>query len=144
MPDNTHISRRHIQILSLAFFSLLLGFINYVLFQPRIALFDFIPIAASKPYFIQNNLLRIFLTGHFSDIAWCCALYLVTVVLTELKYLHLSGKILILLLPFIVEIAQYFGLVGGYFDWYDLLSYLIILLLFFKLYPSLKFKKNEK
>jgi hypothetical protein len=138
------LSQRHKKNLLLAILSLLLGYLNYLLFQPHIAFFDFISIAPAKPYFIQNKLLRNFMTGHFSDIAWCCSLYLVTALLTELNYLYVSGKILILLLPFILEIAQYFHIVGGRFDWFDLLSYLIILLLFFKLFPALKFKRNEK
>lgn len=142
MAHQLHISGRQKKILALAILSLLLGFLNYILFQPHIALLDFIQLAPSKPYFIQNDLLRSFITGHFSDIAWCCALYLVTVVLTELEYLHFLGKILILSLPFLVEIAQYFNIIGGYFDWLDLLSYFVILLFFLKSYPALKFYKK--
>ena len=84
------------------------------------------------------------MTGHFSDIAWCCSLYLVTVMLSELNRLHFSTKWLILLFPFILETVQYFRIIGGTFDWYDMLTYLIILLIFLKLFPILKFIHHEE
>lgn len=138
------LSVRHKKIISLAAFLLLLGSINYLLFQPRILFFDLIHISREKPIYIANANIRHFLSGHFSDMAWCCSLYLITVVLTELKHLHLFSKWLILLLPFIIETAQYFGIINGTFDGYDLLSYLMILIFFMLFFPSLKLFAYEK
>jgi hypothetical protein len=138
------LSLRHKKLLAFALLSLLLGIVNYFLFQSRIAIFSFISKSLPKPYFIRNTALRHFLTGYFSDIAWCCALYLVAVVLSELKRLNLFEKISILLLPFMTEAAQYFRIINGTFDWFDLLVYAIILLLFFICYPVLKSLHNEK
>ena len=138
------LSSRHKKLLGLVILSLLLGFLNYLLYQPHIALFSFVHGLPAKPYFLQNTWLRHFMTGHFSDIAWCCSLYLVTVMLSELNRLHFSTKWLILLFPFILETVQYFRIIGGTFDWYDMLTYLIILLIFLKLFPILKFIHHEE
>ena len=132
------LSSRHKKILALAGLILTLGAINYYLFQNRILFFNLFSIGSPKIYYIQNKLTRYFITGYFSDITWCCALYFVTIILAEIKYLHLSGKVIILLLPFFLETAQYFHLLPGTFDWYDMLTYLLILIIFLKLYPSLR------
>ncbi len=124
------LSLRHKKISALALLNLLLGLINYLLFQPHIFLFRFTGILTAQLCFIQNTRLRHFITGYFSDIAWCCALYLVTAVLSELKQLHFYDKLLILLLPFIIEALQYFHVIPGTFDWYDLLTYGLILIVF--------------
>jgi hypothetical protein len=138
------ISKRHKKMLAFAFFCLVAGFFNYVFFQPHILLLDPIPFLSSAPYPIHPAWLSHFMTGHFSDMAWCSSLYLVTTVLNERGSLFNYGKWLILLLPFLTEFAQYFGILGGRFDWYDILSYLFVLFLFMLLCPSLKIKYHEK
>ena len=127
-----------------ALLSLLLGCVNYYLFEPRIYLFTLLPLPPEKTYHIANPFIRHFMTGYFSDACWCCALYFVTVALSQLKYLHATGKIIILLLPFIVEVAQYFHLMPGIFDWFDLLTYGIILIAFIKVFHLVKSSNNEK
>ncbi len=132
------LSLRHKRLSGLAILALALGSINYYLFSPGIFLFKILPIPSERYWYIPNSFARHFMTGYFSDICWCTALYLATAVLTELKYLHLSGKIIILLLPFIIEALQYFHLIPGTFDWFDLLTYGIILMVFMKLFKTLK------
>ena len=132
------LSVRHKRLSLFAILALVSGAINYYLFSPGIFLFKILPIPSERYWYIQNTFARHFMTGYFSDICWCTALYFVTVVLNELKYLHLSGKIIILLLPFIIETAQYFHLIPGTFDWFDLLTYGIILTVFMKLFKTLK------
>ena len=61
---------------------------------------------------------------------WCIALCLVVLVLSDLKYLNTIGKLITLLLPFLSEAAQYFGFIRGIFDWYDILTYGIIVMAF--------------
>lgn len=139
-----HLSSRHKGLLILAFLFLSLGILNYVLFQRGIALFSFIHMLPASPIYIKKAWLRHFMTGYFSDIAWCLALYMVTALLTELKQIHLSGKLFNLLLPFIIETAQFFHIIPGTFDWFDILTYLIILVLFLFFSWLLKLKINEK
>lgn len=131
-------------MLSCAAASMFLGFLNYFLFQSNTAFLSFFHWGSKNIFTIHNNSIRVFLTGYFSDIAWCIALYLIAVVLSEKGLLHLFNKILILLLPFIIEASQYFGWINGTFDWYDLLVYAIILLLFIIFFPTLNPIKNEK
>ena len=138
------LSLKHKKLLLLAVLSLLLGCINYYLFEPRIYLMSLLPLPPARTYYIPNIYIRHFMTGYFSDICWCCALYLVTVALSRLNYLHFSGKICILLLPFLVESAQYFHIVPGIFDWFDLLTYGIILIVFINIFQLLKSTDHEK
>jgi len=131
------LSNRHKKMLIAALASLLLGLGNYLTFQPHILLFNSISFLPHTPIFINNTAVRHFLTGYFSDITWCCALYLVTAVFSELKKLQRPGKTLILVLPFMVEISQQIPVIQGSFDWYDLLVYGVILLISLKFFPSL-------
>src|SRR5437868_6191753 len=126
-----NLSRKHKKLLIHATLSLVLGCINYYLFLPRISLFSFLPFPAEKNYYISADWLRVFMTGYFSDICWCIALYLVALVLYKRKLIHNTGMIFILVLPFLAEIAQYFKIMPGTFDWFDLLAYGIVLIGFF-------------
>jgi hypothetical protein len=130
-------------IFSLSLLILLAGVINYLLFQPEIILFKWVRIGAG-PFIIKNNITRLFFTGYFSDITWCFSLCLISFAFAELKYIKASGKILLLTLPFITEILQYCGLIKGTFDWYDILTYVVVIALFVLFYPGLKTTVYEK
>ncbi|MDP4285809.1 MAG: hypothetical protein Q8891_15435 [Bacteroidota bacterium] len=130
-------------IFSLSLLILSVGVINYLLFQPGIILFKWIRIGAG-PLVIKNNSARLFFTGYFSDITWCISLCLISFALAELKYIKASGKTLLLTLPFITEILQYLGIVKGTFDWYDILTYVVVIALFVLFYPGLKTTVYEK
>jgi len=136
-------SFRYQFIFSLTLLILLSGVVNYLLFQPGIILFKWIGIGV-KPSVIKNNGIRLFFTGYFSDIAWCFSLCLIVFALAELKFIKPSGKILLLSLPFITEVLQYAGFIKGTFDWYDILTYVIVIALFVLLYPKLKTTVYEK
>ncbi|WP_026768770.1 hypothetical protein [Asinibacterium sp. OR53] len=138
----TRLSVRHKTLLLLAIGLLLAGLINYYLFQPQILFFEpFHPVRRSLN---DHSFLQLFLIGYFSDAAWCSALMLVTVVLSEHRLLYFRNKLLILLLPFAIEAAQGFGLLKGTFDWYDLLTYGSVECASIILFPSLIFPLYEK
>ena len=137
------ISVRHRNFLLIAFLSLSLGFVNYILFQPSVPFLQFLNIRSSE-FFIDQPIIQNFFTGHFSDIAWCISLYLCIVVLSEKMNLALADRLALLLLPFLTEILQQFNLLPGTFDWYDVLSYLLILIITIHFFPHLIFKNYEK
>lgn len=132
---------RHKTLLLLATLSLLAGAVNYYLFQPRILILE--PFHPVRKSFSNHSFLQLFLSGYFSDAAWCTALMLVAVVLSERAPLHFRNKLLILLLPFAIEAAQGFGLLKGTFDWYDLLTYGSVECASIILFPSLIFPLYE-
>ncbi len=137
----TRLSVRHKTFLLLAAGLLLAGVFNYYLFQPGILLLEpFHPVRRSLN---DYSFLQLFLIGYFSDAAWCGALMLVTVVLSEHRLLYFRNKMLILLLPFAIEAAQGFGLLKGTFDWYDLLTYGSVECASIILFPSLIFPLYE-
>ena len=103
---------------------------NYFLLQPDIVLFRFLSIGNNHLLQIQPHWLYVFLSGYFSDAMWCTSLCIVVLVLSDLKYLNTIGKLITLLLPFLSEAAQYFGFIRGTFDWYDILTYGIIVMAF--------------
>jgi len=125
------------------FVLLLLGVANYTLFRPDILLFyrfSFTP----HHYFTHLHFVRLFLTGYFSDITWCAALCLSVVLLKELQSLPPAGRMVMLSLPFLTEVAQYFHLLQGTFDWYDILLYAIVILLFGLLFSILTLADMKK
>ena len=137
------LSFRYPLIFALALLSLLAGVFNYLLFRPDIVLFTITRIHISS-YDIKNNLLKYFFTGYFSDITWCISLCFIAFALAELKYIKRSGKIFLLLIPFITEGLQYASLINGTFDWYDVLMYFIVITFFILFFPSLKTYVYEK
>lgn len=137
------LSFRYQFIFSAAGVSLLAGYFNYLLFQPDIVLFKIMNVQVND-YTLKNNFTGQFFTGYFSDIAWCLALCCIAFALAELKYIRFSGKIQLLLLPFITEAMQYYGIINGTFDWFDILIYAIIITVFVLFFPYLKTYDYEK
>ena len=130
-------------IFFIAGISLLAGYFYYLLFQPDIILFKIMGVHVNA-YGLKNNFILHFFTGYFSDIAWCFALCCIVFTLAELKHISHSGKILLLLLPFITEAMQYYGIINGTFDWFDILTYAIIITVFVLFFPNLKTYDYEK
>ena len=118
-------------LVGLLLFLLLVGLANYILFQPDILLLYFFHIETVPQ---QAPLL---LTGYFSDIIWCAALCIALAVLEQRQVIGRTGKIIALALPFATEVAQRFHLLNGTFDWYDVLSYVLVIALFTWLFPSI-------
>jgi hypothetical protein len=137
------ISARHKVFLTVATLSLFLGFFNYILFQPDLYLLAFPQPDEALVTFFSSSLHHFF-AGHFSDIAWCVSLYLCVVILSEQEKSGLADRIALLMLPFLTEIAQRVHLMYGTFDWYDIISYLIVLAIFIRLFPHLIFNNHEK
>jgi hypothetical protein len=136
--------KRHIIFCLIALFSLTAGLLNYIFFHPDIILFHVIHFPSFKHAVIYSVLIHRFFTGYFSDICWCIALCLVTIVLSELNYLDIWGKVLILVVPFVSEAAQMFGFLPGTFDWYDVFTYAAVVFLFVLFSPTLKKTLYEK
>jgi hypothetical protein len=136
------LSARHVGLLVLAGMLLFIGAINYWLFQPHIVLFP----KGTQPVIVLNrdSFAAGFLSGYLPDILWCCALVLVTVVLSERKHLHLRGRLLILFLPFATEIAQSAGIINGVFDWFDIAVYGAVEAVSVILFPTLLSARYEK
>lgn len=137
------ISGRNKVFLTIAVLSLFLGLLNYILFEPSVAVGEIFHLRFNE-IVIHQTLLRSFLTGHISDMAWATSLYLCVVVLSEEIRLQFIDRIALLLLPFLTETLQGFHLIYGTFDWYDMISYIVVLSIFLSFFPQLIFKKNEK
>jgi hypothetical protein len=135
---------RHIVLFSLSLSCLLIGFLIYFFFRPDTLFLHVLSIDHLSNYYIPNSILRGIVKNHSADAIWAMSLYLLALGLYELKYLKYSGKIAIMILPFIIEVAQYFKILPGTFDWYDLLTYAIILSVFSGIIPSLNILKYEK
>jgi hypothetical protein len=117
-------------LLVLALVALLLGAANYFLVTPQIVLFHWLGIYHTQSFLADHSLLTLFFKRHFSDAAWCTALCLVISYLSIHKYLTTPDKFLLLSLPFASEAGQYFSIVPGTFDWLDILTYLIVIIIY--------------
>ncbi len=124
--------------------SLLTGVANYFLFRPHILFFKWLNIESAKSITVNHNNVYFFFNGYFSDIAWCIALCLVTKALDGYNCLRSPDKIFILLTPFVSEIAQYFSLIPGTFDWLDILSYIVVIITFNKFFSPALISFNMK
>jgi hypothetical protein len=113
----------------LIFLLLTSGVINYFLFRSDIILFRSLGFHHESVR-LSNRILQAFFSGYFSDICWCIALGLVTECCSDRNLLNSAGKIIILVLPFALEIAQYFRIIPGTFDWIDLGIYALIIFIF--------------
>ena len=131
------LSYRYQCIFSIALISLLAGTFNYLLLRPNIMLFKITGITATALN-IKNNFMLHFLNGYFSDMAWCIAICCIAFAFAGLNYISSRGKIFLLLLPFITEALQYNHVISGTFDWYDILTYALIIAVFVLFFPTLK------
>ncbi|MDB5131138.1 MAG: hypothetical protein JWR02_887 [Mucilaginibacter sp.] len=113
-----------------ALVALLLGAANYFLFNPQIVLFHWLGISHTQSFLTAPSLWSLFFRGHFSDAVWYTALCLVVSYLSIHKYLTIPAKFMLLLLPFVSEAGQYFSIVPGTFDWFDILTYLIVIIIY--------------
>jgi hypothetical protein len=137
-------SNQSAYLLIAAVIALLLGLTNYLLFNPHIVLFHWLGMHPVKSILIQNPVLSLFFRGYFSDIAWCIALCLVVSYLSKHKYLSDAGKLLILSIPFLSEIGQYLSIIPGTFDWFDMLTYLVVITIYSCISPVILSPFNYK
>jgi len=115
---------------------LLCGAVNYLLFQPRMGLIQQLNIPIQHVR-ISDPYLRIFMTCYFSDICWCAALCLAVLALSRAQNLRRPVKITMLLVPFMAETCQYFNIIYGTFDLWDLVVYGVTVLLMIVLFPTI-------
>lgn len=79
----------------------------------------------------KGNPFIYFLIYCLPDALWYMSLLLVqTLFLKEGGWLNHSLVYVAISLPFLLEILQYFQIIAGTFDWYDMLTYCLTLILF--------------
>lgn len=78
-----------------------------------------------------DSALSFFCVYCLPDALWYLALLLIQTIFNKEK--GLLNRMLIIIaysLPFLLEIFQYFNVIAGTFDWYDMLTYFLTLILF--------------
>ena len=103
---------KHKFFLGLIILELFAGSVNYLLFRPNILFFSFFTIHFHR-YAFPSALLQTFFNGYFSDVVWCLALCQTVIILSEKGLINNIEKIILLLLPFLTETAQYFKIFPG-------------------------------
>jgi hypothetical protein len=114
---------------------------NYFLNRGQVFFLQFIHLPGAGST-IRNTFLRAFMTGYFSDILWCCSLCAFTLVLWEKGYLTVWNNVIILSVPFVLEIAQQLTWIPGTFDWLDCFLYALIELFFLLAIFKKKYHEN--
>lgn len=79
----------------------------------------------------SKNLYNYFLVYCLPDALWYMSLLLLqTFFLAEKGLLNRLLIIIAIILPFLLEIFQYFEIISGTFDWYDILTYCLTLIFY--------------
>ncbi len=125
-------SKRTIYILLVALLLLLIGAGIYFFFRTSIIAFSLCNIAPNEYNAGNtNNPFIYFLIFCLPDALWYMSLLLVqTLFLFERGWLNHILVGVAISLPFFWETGQYFDLVSGTFDWFDVITYCITLILF--------------
>jgi hypothetical protein len=126
------INQRAIYILLGALLLLLIGAGIYYFFRSPIIAFTLFNIAPDK-YIASNtnNPFIYFMVFCLPDALWYMSLLLIQTFF--LKEKGWSNRVLVgiaISLPFLLEIGQNFGVIPGIFDWFDIITYCITLILF--------------
>lgn len=108
------------------------GFI-YLFFRQDIIAFGYLNSqvldAIRRPVNVNGNVLFNYFLFCVPDALWYLALLLLQF---QYRQKCVASQVLLggsILLPFLLEVLQYYGICRGTFDWYDMLSYLIVLIL---------------
>lgn len=124
---------------------LIIGAGVYFIFRTPIRIFEMLGITQYQIVVLETqNSFNYFLVYCSSDALWYMSLLL-------LQTFFLAGKgfvnrlliIIAIFLPFLLEMFQYFNIMCGTFDWYDILTYCLTLILFLclkKLFLPLHYK----
>lgn len=124
---------------------LIIGAGVYFIFRTPIRIFEMLGITQYQIVVLETqNSFNYFLVFCSSDALWYMSLLL-------LQTFFLAGKgfvnrlliIIAIFLPFLLEMFQYFNIMCGTFDWYDILTYCLTLILFLclkKLFLPLHYK----
>jgi hypothetical protein len=119
-------------LLLLSITNLCAGTACYFITRPGIVLFRWLRIENNQ-YYNPTEQLK-FLAGYAGDFAWILSLYFMVVAISVTP--NGAAKKWLIPLPFVTEICQYFHIIPGVFDWYDILLYGVILFLFSCFYPD--------
>ena len=111
---------------------LIIGAGVYFIFRTPIRVFEMLGITQYQIVVLQNqNPFNYFLVYCFSDALWYMSLLLLqTYFLIGKGFLNRLLIIIAIMLPFLLEVFQYFDIMSGTFDWYDILTYCLTLILF--------------
>ena len=111
---------------------LMIGTGIYFIFRTPIRVFEMLGITQYQIVVLETqNSFNYFLVFCSSDALWYMSLLL-------LQTFFLAGKglvnrlliVIAIILPFLLEMFQYFNIMCGTFDWYDILTYCLTLILF--------------
>lgn len=111
---------------------LIIGAGVYFIFRTPIRIFEMLGITQYQIVVLETqNSFNYFLVYCSSDALWYMSLLL-------LQTFFLAGKgfvnrlliVIAIILPFLLEMFQYFNIMCGTFDWYDILTYCLTLILF--------------
>ena len=119
-------------ILSVTTLLLLIGVGIYFFFRTPIIAFSKLHIASGE-YIVSNtnNPLVYFMVFCLPDALWYMSLLLVqTFFIEEKGWLNRLLVGIAVSLPFLLETGQYFGCVSGTFDWFDIITYCLTLIIF--------------
>ena len=119
-------------ILSVTTLLLLIGVGIYFFFRTPIIAFSKLHIASGE-YIVSNtnNPLVYFMVFCLPDALWYMSLLLVQIFfLKEKGWLNRLLVGIAVSLPFLLETGQYFGCVSGTFDWFDIITYCLTLIIF--------------
>lgn len=124
---------------------LMIGTGIYFIFRTPIRVFEMLGITQYQIVVLKTqNPFNYFLVYCFSDALWYMSLLLLqTSFLGGKRFLNRLLIIIAIVLPFLLEIFQYFKIILGTFDWYDILTYCLTLILFLclkKLFLPLHYK----
>lgn len=111
---------------------LIIGAGVYFIFRTPIRVFEMLGITQYQIVVLKNqNPFNYFLVYCSSDALWYMSLLLLqTYFLTGKGFLNRLLIIIAIILPFLLEVFQYFDIMSGTFDWYDILTYCLTLILF--------------
>ena len=103
--------------IALSFIFLLTGIIIYILFKSHLI--------------VKSNVIFSFMRNYGPDICWTISFYFASIVFVKnvFKKSILVNSLYILLFAMIYEVFQLFGFINGTFDYLDLITYLISILL---------------
>lgn len=111
---------------------LMIGTGIYFIFRIPIRVFEMLGITQYQIVVLKTqNPFNYFLVYCFSDALWYMSLLLLqTYFLIGKGFLNRLLIIIAIMLPFLLEVFQYFDIMSGTFDWYDILTYCLTLILF--------------
>ena len=120
----------HISLLALLL--LLIGAVIYNFFRQPILVFSLLNICQHEIHICNTeNPLMYFFVFCLPDALWYMSLLLVqTFFLKEKGWLNRLLVGIAVSLPFLWEAGQYFGCVSGTFDWFDIITYCLTLIIF--------------